>query len=581
MTITNSAKSAKAIGSRNGGIRSLRETFIATVEWFDKNLLTLLTAVLIIVIPLYPKIPLGELIEGYIVRLRLEDLLIFFTFAVWLVQLARRRITLPKHRIVKAIYAYFIVAILSTLSALFITRTVPFERAHVFKLFFHLFRRVEYFSLFFIAYSAIRSKSDLKLFIKLAFATLIGVIIYGIGQKYFYFPAFSTMNREFSKGVLLYLQPNTRLFSTFGGHYDLAAYLLLMLSFTIPAAWMVKAKKHKAILYLVSLFAVWSLVLTTSRTSFIGYLVGITLSGLWLTKDHKFFWAFKRVFLIVTTSLIIMLFFSTLVERFAQVIPNRETRDAINTLTAIINKPFINQPESTGNVAELPSLLGFLFKNEKPVIIPVEDVPEDQLALVASKSDMPPSPVKPTPQPIEDLPSDVTQESENIRKQTAEEQGKEYGGPSYSQNALKYGLSMAIRLDELWPRALAGFMTNPLLGTGYSTLVKSNLGEFTYAESTDNDYLRMLGETGLLGAITFLSIIYFAFQAGKLAFDSPDQLSRIIGVGLMTAIVSILVNALYIDVFESSKVAYTIWIMVALVVRLNELNHPRKIGKKA
>jgi len=544
-------------------------------KWFDRNILTILAGILIVVIPLYPKIPLGELIEGYIVRLRLEDLLIFFTFIIWFVQLVRHRINLPKHKVAKAIYIYLSIAILSTFSALFITQTVPLIRAHVFKLIFHLVRRIEYFSLFFITYSAVRNKNDLKLFIKIILATLVGVILYGIGQKYFYFPAFSTMNREFSKGVLLYLQPNTRLFSTFGGHYDLAAYLVLMLGFTIPGAWMVSSRRLKAFLYTISLFAVWSLVLTTSRTSFAGYLVGVTFSAIWLIKYHNWFWSFKRFFLVTITSLIIMLFFSSLVERFAQIIPDKNTRDTINTLTAIINQPFVNEPETTGNVAELPSLLGFLFKNEKPVIIPVEDVPEDQLALVASKSDMPPSPVKPTPTP--DLPSDVTEESENVRKQTAEDQGKTYDGPNYSPNALKYGLSMAIRLDVLWPRAIAGFMANPLLGTGYSTLVKSNLGEFTYAESTDNDYLRMLGETGILGTVAFLFIIYSAFQFAHLAFTSSDETTRIIGIGFMTALVGILVNALYIDVFESSKVAYTLWLLVAMVVRTVEIN---KIGNR-
>jgi hypothetical protein len=184
---------------------------------------------------------------------------------------------------------------------------------------------------------------------------------------------------------------------------------------------------------------------------------------------------------------------------------------------------------------------------------------------------MPPSPTKPV-RIDPDLPSDVTQESENIRKQNAEDEGEVYDGPSYSPNALKYGLSMAIRLDELWPRAVAGFMANPLLGTGYSTLVKKNLGEFTYAESTDNDYLRMLGETGLLGTVAFLLIIYSVFQVAKLAFASSDQTNRIIGVGLMAALAGILVNALYIDVFESSKVAYTIWILSAIVVRAVELD---------
>jgi hypothetical protein len=59
--------------------------------WLDKNLLTLLTGILIVVIPLYPKLPLADLIEGYIVRARLEDILILFTGIIWIVQLWRKR----------------------------------------------------------------------------------------------------------------------------------------------------------------------------------------------------------------------------------------------------------------------------------------------------------------------------------------------------------------------------------------------------------------------------------------------------------------------------------------------------------
>lgn len=543
------------------------------LAWLDKNILTLLTAVLIVLIPLYPKIPLAELIEGYIVRLRLEDVLVFVTFVIYFVQLIRGKVKLPKNKVAKYIYAYLIIGFLSTLSAIFLIHTVPMVKAHIFKIFFHLARRIEYFSLFFITYSAVRNRKDLQLFVKTGLFALIGVILYGIGQKYFYLPAFSTMNREFSKGVLLYLQPNTRLFSTFGGHYDLAAYLMMLLGFSIPASWLVKNKKLKALLYLTSALGYWCLVLTTSRTSFVGYLAGLTFVSFLLIKYRSFWWATKRWFVVMLASLVIMFTFSDLLERFTQVLPNKETRETILAIQKIVNQPFVNEPENSHSVSELPSLLAFLFKNEKPVVIPPEEIPEDQLAIVASKSDAPPKTTKPTPVPSPDnLPSDVTEESENIRRQVASESGKTYTGPQYSENALKYGLSMGIRFDALWPQAIKGFMRNPLLGSGYSTLVKSNVGEFTYAESTDNDYLRMLGETGLLGTFTFLGAIYFVFVSAKRSFGNNDTLADIISLGVMSSIVALAINSLYIDIFESSKIAYTFWMMSALSLRNLELS---------
>ncbi|MCE7898280.1 MAG: hypothetical protein DPW11_02145 [bacterium] len=539
------------------------------LAYLDNNLLTILTAFLIAFIPLYPKIPMAELIQGYIVRMRLEDLLVMATSLVYLLQLLRRRVHFPKNLLTVSILTYLGFALLSVLSSLFITESTPMEKAHVLKLILHYFRRIEYFALFFITYSAIRTKKDLSLFLKVALITTIGIVLYGIGQKYFYFPAFSTMNREFSKGVRLYLQPNTRLFSTFGGHYDLAGYLTIALSFVLPAAYLAKKKLFKLGFYALSVVAYWCLVLTTSRTSFIGYLVGTTVICYLLIAYRGWWWSIRHYVLTVLMSLIIMFSFSTLLERFTQVIPDQKTRDTILTLQKIINQPFVPEPEGKDTVAELPSLLAFLFKNEPLKTIELTDTEKSQLDIVASDSDMPPSPIKPTPKPTTtprpNLPTDVSEESESIREQSAKDEGREYNGPQYSANALKYGLSMGIRLDVLWPNAIRGFMTNPLLGTGYATLVKSNVGEFTYAESTDNDYLRMLGETGLLGTLAFLTTIYLVIRYSYLILKSSNTKADLLALGAIGATVALLVTATYIDIFESSKVAYTYWILVGMV----------------
>ena len=160
------------------------------LSWLDDNLLTLLTGFLIVMIPLYPKIPLAELIQGYIVRMRLEDLLVMGTFALFLLQLARKKITFPTNLIGKVMIVYLVFGFLSVLSAIYLTHSVPMEKAHILKIWLHWFRRIEYFSLFFVTYAAIRTKKDLLLLAKVAFVTFVGVILYGIGQKYFYFPAF-------------------------------------------------------------------------------------------------------------------------------------------------------------------------------------------------------------------------------------------------------------------------------------------------------------------------------------------------------------------------------------------------------
>ncbi len=107
-----------------------------------------------------------------------------------------------------------------------------------------------------------------------------------------------------------------------------------------------------------------------------------------------------------------------------------------------------------------------------------------------------------------------------------------------------------IRFNAEWPRAVNAFRKNPISGTG--------LGSITLA--TDNDYLRLLGESGLFGFTTFMILIgYFFFKS----FRSKNQLNHIFAVCLLT----MLANAIFIDVFEASKTAYLFWLMMGIYYR--------------
>ena len=64
------------------------------LKWFDDHALEYLSFALLILIPLYPKIPLADLIPGYIVRLRLDDLVVAAAFATFIIQLLRKKVTL-------------------------------------------------------------------------------------------------------------------------------------------------------------------------------------------------------------------------------------------------------------------------------------------------------------------------------------------------------------------------------------------------------------------------------------------------------------------------------------------------------
>ena len=66
------------------------------LSWLDKNLLTALAGFLLIFIPLYPKWPLFDILPGYNVRVRLEDILILLTNFFFILQVLRKKIKLQK-----------------------------------------------------------------------------------------------------------------------------------------------------------------------------------------------------------------------------------------------------------------------------------------------------------------------------------------------------------------------------------------------------------------------------------------------------------------------------------------------------
>lgn len=107
-----------------------------------------------------------------------------------------------------------------------------------------------------------------------------------------------------------------------------------------------------------------------------------------------------------------------------------------------------------------------------------------------------------------------------------------------------------IRFNVEWPRAITAFRKNILTGTG--------LGSITLA--TDNDYLRTIGESGLLGFITF-SAIFIYFFINSFPFNSNIKI-------LFGALITFLANATLIDAFEASKTAYLFWIMMGVYYQI-------------
>ena len=193
--------------------------------------------------------------------------------------------------------------------------------------------------------------------------TLIGsyllIILYGYGQKFLGFPAFLTMNEEFAKGIPLRLPPTARIPSTFGGHYDLAAWLVMVIP--IFASLMLGVRKAwlKVIFLLLSLSSLGLLLLTASRISFGVYLLAISVMFIWQKKPLLIIPA-------VIISFIMLNFVTTASERFyktfrlSDVIVDLSTGRPIGTLADLEGGKAVVENQENPGEEELPKGTEFI-----------------------------------------------------------------------------------------------------------------------------------------------------------------------------------------------------------------------------
>ncbi len=450
------------------------------------NIFRPIIAILILFIPLYPKFPLTN-VNGTYVAIRLDDIVIGISVLIWLIYQIIHKFPVLKLKITKLFLVYFMAIIASFITALLIYQTEPTNI-----LILHLMRRFEYISLFFIAIKSVNSIKDFKLsYIFLLIATTL-VSAYGYGQKYFHFPVISTMNSEFSKGQLLQMNFWTRINSTFAGHYDLAAFLSVVLIIIGIVFILNKNIWIKITSLLVWIAAYPIFTFTASRVSTFAFLGGICFT---LFILRKYFWIIPFVVLV----------------SFSVINSKDLNQRLLATIPALKNE--IKNTQTTPTSTPTPTPI--------PVIAVVEKKPTLK-------------PVIPTPTIIRHSPTEV-----------------------YTTVDADAGVARSgeIRFNVEWPRAINAYKKNIITGSG--------LGSITLA--TDNDFLRLLGESGLLAFISFMSIIlFFMIKTIPLILKRNSTIYNPISIIFFGCLLTTLANAIFIDVFEASKTAYLFWIMMGL-----------------
>jgi hypothetical protein len=161
---------------------------------------------------------------------------------------------------------------------------------------------------------------------------------------------------------------------------------------------------------------------------------------------------------------------------------------------------------------------------------------------------------------------------EQLRKLTSEQIAiSTISGTFLIQKAYALDISFTTRFQAEWPRNWNAFLSSPVFGTGYSSLTLA----------TDNDYLRALGETGLAGLLSFLLVfvVLGIFMKNTVGLVK-DQVTRAFMFGLAGGMIGLLVNALLIDVFEASKVAEPMWMLLGIGVGAGYLYKKHPINYK-
>lgn len=493
------------------------------LKWFDNNFLKIAVGVLLAVVALLPKFPLMDIKHTW-VYIRFEDFLVLLFSIGWLWLLARKKASI-KSPISLVIIIYWLMGGLSLVYALlFLKNALANFYPNVALL--HYLRRIEYLMVFFIALSAVKDTQTLRKMVWLLWGILILVCLYGFGQKLWGFPAFLTMNEEFAKGIALRLSPTSRLTSTFAGHYDLAAWLVMIVITLFSLIFALKKWWQKILVGLAVFLGYVLLLLTASRVSFMVWLASLSLMLLWQKKK----WLIVPGIVI---SIVLMNAISGASQRFGKTF--RVTRVVYDASTG----------EAIGALEDLP----------KPEATPTpeEDLPLGsgyiQIPLIQKKA-----PVVATQVAVIRKPVSLSLKTASLSSEFAT-----ISGEFLIRTAIVYDISFTTRIQGTWRRALGAFQRSPVFGTGYSSIELAS----------DNSFLRALGETGVLGFFSFLGLI---LSLGIIAWQAINNikaaLPRSFLIGLAGGSVGIVLNALLIDVFEASKVALSFWLLWGMAIGL-------------
>jgi hypothetical protein len=112
-----------------------------------------------------------------------------------------------------------------------------------------------------------------------------------------------------------------------------------------------------------------------------------------------------------------------------------------------------------------------------------------------------------------------------------------------------------------WKHALGDAVKHPILGFGV-----------TGYEFLDAQYPRVLVETGMVGMIAFLTLMWAIFKQGMTVFfQTGDDLHKGLSMGFLAGFIGLLVHAIGTNTFIIVRIMEPFWFVVGMVVMIPEL----------
>ena len=120
------------------------------------------------------------------------------------------------------------------------------------------------------------------------------------------------------------------------------------------------------------------------------------------------------------------------------------------------------------------------------------------------------------------------------------------------------------RMGGSWEEGISAVSRSPLLGTGPAS--------FSLGLGADGLYFMLLGMWGIGGLTCFLILIRKAiYYQTECIRTSHNKTQRALAIGLFAGTLGLLVNGATLDSFYSSKVAFTFWFLMGLLLAGREL----------